>query len=51
MLDFIASLNLQALAAHANQLRDRNDASIRTDVYSRGKENLVLEVEFGDKEY
>jgi hypothetical protein len=51
MLDFIASLNLQALAAHANQLRDRHDANIRTDVYSRGKENLVLEVEFGDKEY
>ena len=49
--DFITSLDLQALTNHVNQLRGRNDASIRTDVFSRGQENLVLEVEFGDREY
>jgi len=48
---FITNLDLQALAAHANQLSGRNNATVSTSPYCRGQENIVLEISFDNTEY
>jgi hypothetical protein len=48
---FLAQLNLDALCTHANHLHNRQDCTLRTDVYARGQESVVLELKFGDDEY
>jgi hypothetical protein len=48
---FLAQLNLDALCTHAKDIHNRHYCTVRTDVYTRGQESIVLELKFGDDEY
>ena len=46
--EFIASLGFDSLCRRVNAIRNRNDCSIKRDKYSRGQDNIVFELGFGD---
>src|SRR4051812_42558249 len=49
--NFLLVLNLNALCSRANEIRMRDDCTVRTDVFSRGQESVVLELRFGDNTF
>jgi hypothetical protein len=48
---FLDRLNLDALCSHANTIRNRDDCTVRRDVFARGQESAVLELHFGDNTF